>query len=325
MSSSPVAALSTALASTRRQLFEPFDAARYAALAFCVWLAQLGGAGGMSPGVGGNPVPGGGARPSGPIEAPDSAQLQEVTTTLAPWLPVIAAGVIVAAVVGFVVGAGLLWLQSRGTFMVIHNLAKGESAVVEPWNAHAKPANALFRFRLVVNALGGLVALAAGGVIAWAVWGGLVAGAFAPALVAAAVAAGAIAAGILLVVGILDACSTEFVAPVMYVRRGSVRQGFRDVVGFATTDPGSFLLYLLLRVVVGIGVGVFTVLGTVLTCGFAMLPYVGTLVVLPALVYQRMYALHFMAGQADDLRTLARLVPYETAAERMITEPLPAR
>lgn len=323
MSSSPVAALSTALASTRRQLFEPFDAARYAALAFAVWLAQFGSAGGLSPGLRGTPnVPAG---PAGPIEAPDAASLQEVAAQVAPWLPMIAAGVALAAILGFLVGAFVLWLQSRGTFLVIDNLAHGTAAIGGPWRDQAQPANALFRFRLLVNTVGGLVALSTAGVVAWAVWGSVLAGAFDPARIGVAVAGGVLAGSFLLVVGITDACATEFVAPLMYVRRGSTWSGFRDLGALVAREPGGFVLYLLLRFVVAIAAGLVTVLGTVFTCGLAMLPFIGTLVLLPVFVYQRMFALHFLAGLADDLRPLALLVPEPSAPSHPISDPLPAR
>lgn len=321
--SSPVAALSTALTSTRRQLFDPFDATRYAALAFTVWLAHFGSAGGLSPGLRGSPnVPAG---PAGPIEAPDAAKVQEVAAQLAPWLPTIAAGVAVAALLGFLFGAVVLWLQSRGTFLVIDNLAHGRAAIGAPWREQAQPANALFRFRLLVNFTGGLVALLTAAFVAWAVWGSVLTGTVDPARIGMAIAGGVLAGGFLVVVGITDACATEFVAPLMYVRRGSTWSGFRDLGALVMREPGSFVLYLLLRLAVAIAAGLAMVLGTVLTCGLAMLPFVGTLVLLPVFVYERMYALHFMAGLADDLRPLALIAPEPSAPSHPAGEPLPAR
>lgn len=297
--SHPGAAISTAFTQTRRVLFEPFDAAKYVGLAVCVWLYQLGHVGGAPAAFRGGPSPG-----ASPAESMNDANVREVSALLLDWAPILAAALVAAAVVGFAVTALVLWLQSRATFMVIDNLVKHDGAIAEPWRLFATEGDSLFRLRLIVNIVGAGVAVVIGAIAAVATWVGWHGGALHP-LQMATVSVGVIAvSSVAAVTMITDGCATEFVAPLMYVRRCTATQGFRDLGGFLRRDPGGFATYALLRAGVAIAVGVLSVVATVFTCGLAALPFLGTLALLPLLVYMRMFSLHFVAGLADDLGPL---------------------
>jgi hypothetical protein len=103
-----------------------------------------------------------------------------------------------------------------------------------------------------------------------------------------------------------DGCATEFVAPLMYARRYSVRDGFGDLWGYARADAGGFLVYLALRFVAALAIAMIAGLLACLTCGLVLVPYVGTLLLLPALVFVRAYALAFVGQLSEDLALALR-------------------
>jgi hypothetical protein len=293
--SDSTAALSSAFSEARRILFDPFDAQKYLGLAVCMWLSQLGGFVGAWPGYRGR---------EGPYargEAPPN--LDELTAELAPWAPLIGLGVVALTVLAVALGVAILALQSRGTFMVIDNLVKHAGAVEGPWRAFAAQANSLFRFRLVLAAVGLLAGLFTAALVFAGVWYGG-AGPVDP-MRASLATAGAVSTGLVVLgVALLDGCATEFVAPLMYARRYTTTDGFRDLGRYVRDDLGAFVVYVLLRIVVAMGAGLITVVVATMTCGVALLPFVGTVILLPIAVYVRLFSLHFMAGQADDLRYL---------------------
>jgi hypothetical protein len=109
-------------------------------------------------------------------------------------------------------------------------------------------------------------------------------------------------AAITFAMAVVDGLTCEFVAPLMYARRYAAT-GFRDLLRYVRDDPASFALYLLVRVVGSILVGVVAVALSCMTCGLAGLPVVGTLILLPLLVYLRTLSIEFVAQLGDDLRT----------------------
>lgn len=231
------------------------------------------------------------------------------------WGPLILAAAAGALVVGLAVWAGVLYLQSRGAFMVIDDIVQDRGAVREPWSGWRTEAGSLFRFRLVVNlggagVVGAVVALA--GLAVWATWSGtltslhLVVIGLGGVLVAAVVFAALVA----------DACANEFVAPLMYARRYPVREGFHDLWDFVRDDVGGFAVYVALRLVGAIAVGALVGFLSLLTCGLAMVPFVGTLVLLPALVFLRAFSLDFMSQLSDDLSASLQPVTPPAAAAK---------
>jgi hypothetical protein len=59
-----------------------------------------------------------------------------------------------------------------------------------------------------------------------------------------------------------------------------------------------------LRVVAGLAVAIAAVAVAVASCGLSMLPFVGTVLLLPAFVFLRLSSMEFLALSADDLRGL---------------------
>lgn len=303
MSSSPIDAISTAIERTRVVLFDPVDPSKYVAIALCAWLFRLGTGGASSIRVPdfGNSSSSGGGSGSPPF---DPAQLEEMLAPLLALGAVLIAVVLLAVVIGAAIGAALIFLQSRGAFMLIDSLVKNRAEVVEPWNEYASEANSLFLFRLVTSfgsgALAFVIAIAAGA----GVWFSMVGGSF-DGVELAIIALGSIALlGVTLVASVVDGCSTEFVAPMMYVRRCTAVEAFGDLGGLASADPSGFAMYIVLRVASAILLGLLMAMVSCLLCCVSWLPFVSTLMFLPLIVWVRLFGMHFVAQLADDLRAL---------------------
>jgi hypothetical protein len=81
----------------------------------------------------------------------------------------------------------------------------------------------------------------------------------------------------------------------MYLQRvkamEAARIGWRDLV---RPNLGAVFLYMLMRIVVAIGIGVATQAATCLTCCIAGLPYIGRVILLPLFVFEQSYTLYFI-------------------------------
>jgi hypothetical protein len=54
------------------------------------------------------------------------------------------------------------------------------------------------------------------------------------------------------------------------------------------------ILYLLFKIVIGLGMGLLAVVATCATCCIAGLPFIGTVILLPLPVFQRAYSVYFL-------------------------------
>ena len=104
--SRPLEAFGAAFARTRHVLFEPFDAGKYLALAFCIWLFRFGSAGGTSSGS----MPRGGSSGAATPEF-DPASVQEALA------PILAMGALLGVIFG------LPSLRLRGLYLAVSTLA----------------------------------------------------------------------------------------------------------------------------------------------------------------------------------------------------------
>jgi hypothetical protein len=210
-------------------------------------------------------------------------------------LPLVLVVAAIAVLVLLVVGAALTWLNCRGKFMFLDGIVRNRGAVVEPWKDYRREGNSLFWFRLLFGlALLAVLLLAAGLAVAIA-WPDIQARAFRASAVAALVVGILLLLGTALVSGVVNVFLLDFVVPIMYLRRLRVLAAwgvFRD--SLLAGRAGTFVLYLLFKIVLGFGLGVLALLATCLTCCLAALPYLGSVILLPLLVFDRAYPLSFL-------------------------------
>ena len=132
---SPLDAAQQAIDHTRRQLF-PFRFERWLILGCVAFLDQCG----RRSGIGGfhAPGPGGWGGGGGPNQG-DASKAVEWLATHAFLVAGVAAAVLAVVIV---LAALVLWLNSRGVFMYLDNVASGRADFERPWREHAAAATA---------------------------------------------------------------------------------------------------------------------------------------------------------------------------------------
>jgi len=87
--------------------------------------------------------------------------------------------------------------------------------------------------------------------------------------------------------------------PIMRLRRSKCLAAWREFYGLFTAHFWQFVLYLLFQIVLGMAIGILIVMVVLVTCCCAgcllLLPYLGTVLLLPVLVFRRAYPLYFLA------------------------------
>lgn len=270
---------------TKKILFQPFDLKKWCVIGFAAFLA------GHFTGTGFN-VPLGNFPPrhgNQTVSTPDFEQFRQM-------LPVLIPIFIVVMLVLIVVFA---WLRSRGNFIFTDCIARNRAAIAEPWREFRKEANSYFVFLLVLT----LVSLLIIGFVA--LLGFAVFGIFGHGSDNAAVTPLFIVLlGLFLVVWIglafFFGVTSYFMVPLMYVRRYRAAQAFRQVAGLVLENAGPFILFSLFGICLLMGAGMVGGMAMCLTCCLALLPYVGTVILLPVFVFLRAYGLRFISQFGPD-------------------------
>jgi len=296
----------------KQMLFKPFDLAKWITIGFCAWLAGLGesGGGGFNWGNGGSHHSGG----------PPAEQLRYFYREASDYVAVNLVWIIPVAVmlVLFVVAAWLLvlWLSSRGKFMFLHCVALDKAEVAEPWTKYAGAANSLFQFRIGLGLIG-MVAI-----LPWVVF--IVVDIERMVLRGEPDVAGIMLAVVLMlaflfvavVLAIIRKFLMDFVVPIMYLRGNSCLAVWREFGGLLSAHAGNFALYILFQIVLCWAIGLLVLLVIILTCCIAcclmLLPFLGTVLLLPVLVFKRAYPLYYLAQYGPEYNVFP-IQPQEVA------------
>jgi hypothetical protein len=288
--------ISLAIDRVKLMLFNPFDLSRWFVIGFCAWLACLGPGGG---GGGGGPrytFPGDGREQRRQIEH-ELGKAKDYVTENLYWIgPVVVSAVILAIVFGLLIA----WLNSRGRFMFLHCVATNRAEVKVPWHKFRRHGNSLFLFRIVLGLIGfGVIALPVIGIIVLTVVltaGAVSAVAFIPVFIVLGLTVFVLA----ILLHLIKKFTFDFVLPIMFLRTASVVAGWREFMAILATNKGRFVLYLLFQIliaiVIGAIIGIGFCVGICLCCASCLLliPYIGTVILLPLLVFERAYSLYYL-------------------------------
>jgi hypothetical protein len=302
MASSPtlvsvIAPLQPAIGRARRLLFQPFDLATWLKIGFCAWLAgpgdtQISWLNRQTPLRGGGIQP-----PSVPSLREANASWDGVRDAVMRNLAWVLPLAIVLVCVIVALGLLLLWLACRGQFMFLHCVALGRAEVAVPWRQHARKARSLFFFRLAIGLVATVVMLLLFVPIGLIVFRAARLGAegvsWLP-LIAAVLA--------LLVVGLafaaVEKLTRDLVVPIMFLRDGTCREAWSELLGLFAGSLHLLILYLLFQFVLALAIGCIVLVAVIATCCIAgcllAIPYLGTLLLLPVLVFQRAYSVFYL-------------------------------
>jgi hypothetical protein len=290
--------VSPALERVKTMLFKPFDLGKWFTIGFCAWLAFLGEGGSGSGGFNNtfnnnfNTNNGGSA---GESFRHTYHQARDYVMNNLDWIIPAAAGAVILLLALWLL---ILWLSSRGRFMFLHCVALDKAEVAEPWNKFEREANSLFWFRLVLGLIGMVLMLPMLAIIAGMIVRMVLRGEADAAGIMVAAGLGLVFLLLVIVFALIHKFTTDFVVPILFLRGGKCLAAWREFFGLLADNAGLFTLYILFQIVLGMAIG-FIVLGAILiTCCIAgclmMIPYLGTVLLLPVLVFKRSYPLYFL-------------------------------
>jgi len=288
--------LASAVRRTRVYLFRPFDLMRWLGVGLTAWLAVV---------LDGDWWGSGINNTSNRIEERGSDTIrffehtyQTVAASIA--LTVLALFVILVLITISVI---LLWVSSRARFMFLDNVVRDRSEIKTSWARFRDAGWSLFLWRLGFGVVTGVIALTVLVVTLILViplvrdhvedsrfWVTL-----------------AFAGGGLLILGLLakfvDLLLDGFVVPIMYRTGLPVTEAWRRFFPLLRERLLEFVLFALLALAIHLGVFLGVVVLGLLTCcvGFVLLtlPYVNAVILLPVLVFFRLFPVEFL-NQFDE-------------------------
>jgi hypothetical protein len=215
--------------------------------------------------------------------------------TIPAWLiALIVLGVLLAIVLALV----WLWVTARGRFIFTDCIVKNRAAIVEPWREYRREGNSYFLFSLVVGF--GIVFLVALFIMVIVVPLGLFSHNHDAAINFGLALVPLICFGFVFVIFLLFfALVSHLMVPVMYRRRCLAREAFVDVTKLVFHNPGPFLLFVLFMIALALGVAVVGTIVACATCCVGGLPYISTVLLLPAIVWLAAFRLLFLRQFGD--------------------------
>ena len=307
---SPVDALGEAFDHTRRQLF-PIRFERWLVLGLLAFLDQCGRSFHTGGGPGGHHGPLNVNVPPGLPEGPHGpGGLADWMLRASAWLsahaPLVVAVVLGSVLVMAVVAAIVLWFNSRGVFMYLDAVVSGRSDVGRPWRQHAAAASSYYGWSLGLSLAMLFTVLFAVGAVAWSALalasgrlhetgGWLAAAAFSPILLLLLLA--------LPLLALARVALRDFVAPLQLATGLACGGAARVLEGLVTQQPGAFVLYLLLKLIVVIGTGIVIAVLGCLTCCLGFLPIVMQVVFQPLFFFERSFSVFLLRRMGYDVQS----------------------
>jgi hypothetical protein len=279
-------------------LFRPFDIGKWLILGFSAFLAGL-----LQGGNGYNgsiqwPNTNGNFTPNSSLQY--HSNLGSIPTqTINAWTSLITGAsvffIALIVIVAFAVVILMYWLGARGQFLLLDNIVRNRAAIAWPWRAYARPGNNLFVFILLWLLL--IFALLVPLGIAmfflalpffrqsrWpegAEWMPLI-------------LIGLIYLVVMILLSVLFFLFRELGVPLMFRNGITARAALGETWRLLLRHPGSLAILVLLRIALFIGLALVQLIVCCVCC-LELLPYVGTVLLLPAIIYIRCFTLDCLA------------------------------
>ena len=295
---SAVAAAQQAIELTGRRLF-PFRLAVWLPLGVVAFLDSCGrGGGGLQfPGGGGG---GGGGGGTGAEETGGGPGLDRARDWFFEHLPIFVAVAVVGLLLILTLMAIVLWINSRGVFMYVDNVATGRFDIVRPWHEHADRAWSYFQWSFGLTLLtfaGVLLLLVPLGFLIYTLIrdgasclpiGGLIANIV-------------VIIGFALVMGLVGMLLRDFAAPLQIALGVPAGTALGVAWGLVKASPLTFLAYLLLKILVAILTAFAAIAAGCLTCCIGFLPVISHTILQPLLYFERAWSLFILRQAGYDL------------------------
>ena len=286
--------VSQAIEQVKRVLFNPFELGKWFTIGFCAWLAHLG-----QQGFRGN-FSGGGRR--GEVRVQEWARrAHEYVLSNLYWIIPVAIAVMIFLVALWVL---ILWVSSRGKFMFLHCVVRNVAEVVSPWHRYAREGTTLFWFRLILGLAQLVVIVPMITAIGFLIWGMVRRGEASAGGIVGAIILGLALIVVCLAVWVVAKLTNDFVVPILFLRDGSCVEAWRVLSGLLSANVGSFVLYFLFQILLSLAITACVIALVLVTCCIAgcllALPYLGTVLFLPVLMFQRAYSILYLRQYGPD-------------------------
>lgn len=296
-----------------RILFRPFDLNKWLVVGFAAWLATL--------------TDGGVSFPTGIGDWSSVTQAgQEASQEMGELSGCVLAAIVAIVILVLALVVAVLWVEARGEFVFLDDVVQDRTAIAAPWRSFAPQGNSLFLWRL-----GFVFAVLVSMAVIWAPFVSVAArtgdadpgSLFVMLLIAAILATLVVVLAAAVVAFLLEG----FVVPLMYRDRLRTSEAWRRLLPLVTANAGPFLVCGLVVVGLHLVLGAAVLVLVVATCCIALIPlvvpYVGTVVLLPVPVVFRLYTLEFLGQFGPEWRVLPEPVPVAPPAAPPILPPSP--
>jgi hypothetical protein len=297
---SVIDAASEALELVRRRLF-PFRLERWLPLGFVAFLDRCGRSGGGPGGTGQFPGgPGGGDSGVGP------GSVDEAIASAKDWfsehMAVILAVSAILLVVIVTLVAIILWLNSRGVFMYVDNVASGRFDVARPWREHADRAWSYFGWSFglsLVTFFGVLLLLVPGVLLGIA----LFTHGPSPGAILGIIAIGIAFIVFAIALNLFQLVLRDFAAPLQLALDVPCGRAIGVAWTFVRANLVTFIAYVILKIIFAIVVWVTSIFVGCFTCCIGFLPVISHTLLQPFFYFERAWSLCLLRQAGYDIIT----------------------
>jgi len=290
-------AASEAMDLARSRLF-PFRLDRWLPLGFVTFLDRCGRTGGGTSGGSGR-LPG-----SSSDIGSGGPSFQEAIENAKDWfgehMLVVVAIAAIALVVIVTIMAIVLWINSRGVFMYADNVASGRFDIVRPWREHASLAWSYFGWTFGLSLVACFGALVMVIPIVLFVISLFTSGAGPLPIL------GIIGLGLLLIVwaiavNLFSLVMRDFAVPLQILLDVRTGKALGTAFGIVRANLGSFVVYVVLKMVFVIVTGITALLAGCFTCCLGFLPVIHHTLLQPFYYFERAWSLCLLRQAGYDL------------------------
>ncbi|MCE5277272.1 MAG: hypothetical protein ABFD92_02825 [Planctomycetaceae bacterium] len=287
MSISVTGPVGQAIDRARLMTFRPFDISRWFVLGFVAWLSTLG-EGGVNFNFSG---PGEWGGDGGGTAFDEVGNWISANLT---WVIVLAA---IAMVLVLAVALAISWLKSRATFMFIDNIACNHTPaqIARPWRAFRAQGNSLLLFWLCLALIATAAVLVIAALCFLICLPDIHRREFGGSAIVAILVGVVLLLAVFFIVAVISACTSNFVVPLMYLRRSSTLTAWREFrLTMLPGNAGAIVLFFLMKIAMAMAVGIISLVAGCLTCCLGFLPYLSAVLTLPLHIFLRAYSLYFV-------------------------------
>jgi hypothetical protein len=263
----------------KKILFQPFDLKKWFVIGFAAWLSNLGGSGNYNFNY----------RNGDWKDLPIVQELRDTIHQIPHPLLVLILVVFVAVIFALIIV--FTWLRARGRFMFVDCIVKNRGAIAEPWREYRKEGNSYFLFALIVGVIIAIIITAAAIPFLFSIIRSGTRPHWRDVYVLCTIV---LWAAFLILLIFTWTLLSHFMVAVMYRRRCRALEAFRAAISLVANYPGEITLYCLFWIALAIAAGMASCVLLLATCCVAIIPYIGTVIMLPIFVCLRAFGLRFI-------------------------------